>query len=122
MRTTRTTRLFLLLALATATGPAHADIFQFRSRVPAGADNPLNVGSYTATSEDRNDLPGVSFGHDIYDQDFAAFNPNDKSLVVYAHAGPNHKIADNFTPELDLGNAITSYLSFKKCRWWHYKC
>jgi hypothetical protein len=62
MRTTRILScLFLLLALAAATGPAHAGLIQWRNRVPAADANPDNIGSYTNTIEIGN---GGTTGYD----------------------------------------------------------
>jgi hypothetical protein len=111
MRTTRTTRLFLLLALATATGPAHAGVIQWRNRVPAGEDNPNNTGSYTATIEVGN---GGTTGYDsALDVDLdTSLVLNDHFYVTYIDHNPE-KVEYDFTQYLDPGESYTAHLSIE---------
>jgi hypothetical protein len=118
MRTTRTTGLFLLLALATATGPAHAGVIQWRNRVPAADANPNDYGSYTATIETGNGgTTGYDNGLDV-DLDTSLVLNNNFFITYVDHN--TEKVEYEFTQDLDPGESYTAHLSFENNAGFHF--
>lgn len=111
------TPLAVLLALAAwlaVSCPAGAGVLQFRNRVPAGADNPNNIGSYTHTLEMRDDVgatTGYDAGLDVLLDTSAV--PNGKFFVTYHDHNPQ-KTEYEFSPNLQVGDTYTTYLSFER--------
>jgi hypothetical protein len=93
---------------------ADAGILQWRNRVATGAANPDNVGSYTNTIEMRDDV-GATTGYDVgLDVDLdTSIVPNDDFFVSYVPHETWEKVESEFTPQAQIGDTYTSYLSFE---------
>lgn len=102
--------LGLLIVLATIS-TASAGIIQWRNRVPAGEDNPTNIGSYTSTIEIGNGgTTEYDAGLDV-DLDTSIVS-NDRFFVTFVDQNPN-KVEYEFTQVLQPGESYTALLSFE---------
>lgn len=102
-------RLFVLLVFCGHF--ASAGGIQWRNRVPAGEENPENVGSYTSTIEIGNGgTTGYDEGLDVELDTSEA--PSSKFFVTYVGHSAT-KVEGEFTQELQPGESYTAELSFE---------